>query len=449
MKNKIYTHIIAALLLCGICTGCSEDVFEEIDIMDIPVLLKGTFPTEGVTLEVGKSYTFEPKLKDDTNVQYSWMVNGAKVSSDPTYIFETTGLCQAEITCIIANEKGKITLKTSLKTNHDFTKGFFVVTAEEIGFYDTQKTAYYPSCYQALNKGEKFNGDIYAIPNDDKLYVTVKTNVSNRDHLFVIDKKTLQKKSSTSVRANLFYSFALDDRYMLLAGHSVYRYDTKSQTSVKLSNSIYPFIFRVGLLNDKLLLSRSYGSNDDNLYYYDLETVLNAEANQLPDPTAISNITQCDKSEFVKTADGSIFTLYSSSDDNEYKLLRISNDLTTEEIALSFAAPTTKWYDIYFPGIVGVSSTSENFILIPSKDHAIYKYVVGDASSLASPFIASPNAGIKLTGSGVQVDTETQKIYVLYSNSNVAVYNYDGTQVEVIELSEAPQHLIFTTEGSN
>ena len=457
MKNKLYTYIVTLLLICGVCTACSEDVFEEIDIMDTPVLLKGTFPTKDVIIEIGDSYVFEPQLKDSTDAQYSWNVNGQEVSTSATYTFKTTRPCQAEVSCTITNNMGKIVLSTMVSTNHDFTKGFYVVLPLEIGFYDTGKGAYYDSCYQSLNKGEKFGSDIYVMPYQSKLYITRNTNVSNTNHLFVVDGRTLQKKYATSIGANQLYTFMLDDRYMLITGGDVYRYDTKTQQAVKIYDYIYPFIFRAGLLNNKLLLSRSYNSQDDKLYYYELETVLNSGIEELPEAEVMSSIIQNNKSNFIQASDGSCYTLYSSSDNNEYKLIRILSDLTTEEVNLSFATPTTNWYNIYFPGITGVSSASNSFVLIPSKDNAIYKYTVGDESSLSTPFIAAPDDGKNLCGSGVLVDSEAQQIYALYQKPSgegkggyIVVYDYNGVQTKSISLGESiPQHLVFNSELSN
>ena len=173
--------------------------------------------------------------------------------------------------------------------------------------------------------------------------------------------------------------------------------------------------------------------------YYDVNQLLVAEAEATLDATEL-DITQKQKTNFVQASDGNVYTLESTEEG--CNLVKISNDFKLEKTATGFQQTTAKWYT---PTVGMVASETENIIYIPSADGTIYKYVINDASSLQTPFIAADAAGLPIAATP-QLDQKNGNLYVIYGQSKeskIVVYDKNGTVLNTIDCgSGIPSHIL-------
>lgn len=108
----------------------------------------------------------------------------------------------------------------------------------------------------------------------------------------------------------------------------------------------------------------------------------------------------------------------------------------------------------YSHGIYTVSlalSGTGNEIYIPAEDQSIYKYTLGNAASLNTPFIAAPEGDEEFSGAGINVNPQNGDIWVCYSEEiswntvgKIVVFNAAGSRIKSIDCGNtAPQAVLF------
>lgn len=442
--NKYNTLILIFWLAAGFMS-CEDDDCDQLhidtDMMGIPTVMKGSFPVGAQMVNIGDSIVFAPQLLDTTGVTYSWSVDGRVVSADSSFTFRVEQPCRARLICTLQNAKGKVILESDIASKQDLTKGFFVVQESEIGFYDEGTKKLYADCYQSFNAGAQLmnGGNILVTRVNQRWYVMENSYDIRSDNLTVIDPATLSRENGVNVATGLACFIPLNERYALLSGlDGVYRLDMLTLQKTQLAEETEGLICSGMVYNGKLLVNRTY-YDDVKVAYYDVKALIDAREGYLPDATEL-NITQNRKANFVQTKEGDVYTIGSAGSD--LHLVKIRKDFTSEAIALPFSMTKARyWSTMYFPGLA--TSPTENAIYIPSSDHAVYKYIPGDASSWLVPFVAAPGDGAELSGTGISVNSATGELYVLYSGM-IKIFDAAGTLKQTISSEAAdPQAILF------
>lgn len=443
--NRLYTILLIACITIGFA-ACTDDDCNGLhldNLANYPNVLKGTFPTEEQVLELGETLEVTPELLNPEGATYSWLLNGKEYSTEPSFSYPLDNPCRADLTCIITNKYGKVEMKTSFRTNHDFSKGFFYAANVTLNFYNTEENIAYLDCYGSLNAGQKFASSsssnyLHIDSYNGKLYVLLESNTSNIKHLFVLDAQTLYLENSAAINAGLCGINIINDKYGLIWGDGISRIDLHSLSSTKLLDKYSFNIYNALIFNGKVLTNDTY-SKESKVKYYDVNQLLVAEAEATLDATEL-DITQKQKTNFVQASDGNVYTLESTEEG--CNLVKISNDFKLEKTATGFQQTTAKWYT---PTVGMVASETENIIYIPSADGTIYKYVINDASSLQTPFIAADAAGLPIAATP-QLDQKNGNLYVIYGQSKeskIVVYDKNGTVLNTIDCgSGIPSHIL-------
>lgn len=444
--NKLYSTLFIAIMAVYFTACNNDDDCEELhlgNLANYPNVLKGTFPTESQILEMGETLEITPELLNPEGATYSWLINGTEVSTEPTFSYKVEKPCYADLKCIITNKYGKVEMSTSFGSNHDFSRGFFYFADGTFNFYDSEKKVTYQDCYGSINAGKTFGIGNYDSANisyhNGKFYVLAKISTSNKDQFFVVDAKTLYYENSAIVGANLSGLTILNDQYGLISGDGIHRIDLKSLSDTKLKSQYMFSIYNGLVFNGKVLSNETY-QIDSNVQYYDVNELLTAKEGEEPTSTEL-NIIQNQKTNFVLTKDGNAYTLEATSEG--HNIVKISKDFTLESVRLAFQ-PAQSSYST--PTIGMVASESENIIYIVSNDGAIYKYIIGDPSSLNQPFIAADASGFLITATP-QLNQQTGELYVVYgkkSEYKIFVYKKDGSLNYTVECgNSSPSHVLF------
>lgn len=435
------------------CEDADCDLFHiDNEMMGIPTVMQGSFPVGKLTPAIGDSVVFAPRLMDTTGVKYSWMLNGEEVSTDSAFVYRVEKPCRAKITCTLENPKGKVTLASSIVADYDLMKGILLVQNNGIDLYDAASGVLYQDVYASMNYGKGLRlgsyDDLCVLPNGDKLYAMKSTSTSNTEHLFVIDRKTLNEDNSAVIEANVDAFFLLDGRQALVAAGGVSRIDLLALSKTRLLKKYGSGIYNGLVFQGKLLANTT---NDDlvKLSVYDKDELLQAKEGEMPLAGEL-DIWQNGKVNFVKLADGNVYTLGCNADASEYYIVRIAPDFSLEKTLLPF----TPWIGGFSSGFYTASLTSDkngNILYVMGENGSVYQYVPGDASSLAAPLIGSPAGDLKVCGSGVNVNPANGELWVCYfeeidyeDNGKIVVYDAGGKQLRSIDCGKTkPQTILF------
>lgn len=448
--NKLYTTLLIVCLAVGF-TACNDDDCEDLHLGNLahyPNVLKGTFPTENLVLELGETLEITPELLNPEGVTYSWLVNGKEVSTEPTFSYKIDNPCRADLTCVIKNKYGKVEMSTSFNSNHDFSKGFFYVADGTFNFYDTEKKVTYQDCYSSLNAGNRItsSGNSLQVRRcDGKFYVLVESNTTNINHFFRIDAQTLYHENSAIVDAGLSGLTILNEKYGLLGGDGVRRIDLQSLSNVQLMDKYMFSIYNGLVYNGKVLANDTYG-DPSKVKYYDTNELIEAKENEMPAATEL-DITQKQKMNFVLGKDGNAYTLESA--DEGCKIVKINKDFTvSDEDKVSTNFQPAKGPSWSSPTIGIVASESENIIYIASNEGAIYRYVIGDPDSLKEPFIAADKSKSPIAAT-LQLNQQSGELYLIHAkrggeDNKIAVYSKDGEALYTVDCGKSiPSQILF------
>ena len=453
--NKIYTFILTVFLAIGFM-ACEDDSYDQlgidVDMMGIPSVLKGSFPVGTLTPAVGDSIVFAPQLLDTAGVSYAWELNGNVVSSDSAFVYKIEKPCRAKVVCTLKNAKGEVILEADIVSKSDLTEGVLVIQQGSVDYYDVKTGKLYSDVYSGLNYGNGISvgkyDDLYATRMNGKLYMMVSTSTSNVEHLFSADAKTLYAENSAVVGANLDGFLPLNDKQALVIGGGAYRLDLASFSKVQLLKKYGWALYNGIILNGNLLGNMTYKSLA-RVNVYGVDDLLNAAENGMPDPDTL-DIWQNGKINFVKAGDGDVYTIGCNEAQTEYYLVRIASDLTLKKEVLPFKPMLSGYsHGIYTVGLA-LSGTG-NEIYIPAEDQSIYKYTLGNAASLNTPFIAAPEGDEEFSGAGINVNPQNGDIWVCYSEEiswntvgKIVVFDAAGNRIKSIDCGNtAPQAVLF------
>lgn len=443
--NKL--HLISLIVCVSIgFVSCNDDDCEDLHLDNLahyPNVLKGTFPTENQSLSIGETLKITPELLNPENANYSWFINGEAYSNEHTFNYKIEKPCRVNLTCIISNEYGKVEMNTSFSSNHDFSKGFFYFN-ETFNFYDAEKKVKYEDCYSSLNAGKQIRADKPSICiNNGKLYILNNSSITNADHLFVVDSKTLYYEKSAVIGTHLHGMTILNDQYALVGGDGIRRINLKSLSNVSLTTNSSYSLFNGIVYNGKVLVNDTY-EKLSQVKCYNISDLLAAKENEMPPAIEPGlDITQNQKINFVQAKDGNVYTLEST--DAGCSIVKIDKNFAVQKIPVNFKPAKGPYWSS--PTVGMVASETEGIIYIASADNSIYKYIIGDPGSVKEPFIPADESGLPVAAT-LQLNPKTGELYAIYGkqweNYKIVIYNKSGKQVDSIDCGEnALSHIIF------
>lgn len=423
MKRNIYTILAAAVVLFALsaCEKDCNDTHINEGLMKYPTLLEGSFPVEVLHPALGDSIIFAPVLLDTTGARYQWILDGKEVSSDSVFVFKADQPCRGNIICRISNDYGSVEVTAEVVSAHDFSKGFFIQEQSTISFYDTSRGKLYRDCYGSLNGGAKMASGNYdrimLSMEGGRIYAAVSTSTSNRDHVYMIDAATLYRQSSSVLTANIGAITNLNDRYGLVFAGGIYRMNLSNLTAVKLFSEYGWESYNSILYLGRLLMNDTYDNYESTVKWYDAAQLLSATENSLPAAEQM-DIEQAAKFNFVKGADGCVYTVESKS--GQYYLVKIKPDFSLEKTEMPFEPLLLGYGD---KGNVLTAGRGGSDIYINASNGGIYKYVLG-GSMPSAPFITVDGMDDSEL-CGTYVDQRSGELYLMYS-TEVDWYEYEG-----------------------
>lgn len=414
MKRFFLFTLLAAFLAVGF-TSCSK---EKVNDPDAPVIGSIENAEDGMEMKVGESIVFTANMTTpEEESSYRWTVDNQTVGSKASYTFTPASIGQYAIQLLVINgsgyDKKEFTVNVVL-----YKGGFFVLNEGSYGRtmgtvdYFADANTRTPKVYQAANPGKELGN-------------TTEYGVNWNGNYYFVSKqgRTLVKASATSFKDQGTFvasvtgseadgrSFAgIDENYgVYTTSEGAYVVDLNAFKSTKylegskgtgttgmsaqcggaITAGNYIFVINV---EDGVLV---YSKNDFSLVRSDLC------------PAHIG---------FVKSKDGNIW----ASDGPKLYCINPNTLVVTETVLPSgVEVYTDQW--AWKPAMFDASAT-ENALYFASsvlngysvEVRDIYRYKIGDASSLAQPF-AKGGAADFLYGGGFRVNPENGDIVATFT----------------------------------
>ena len=400
-----------ALLLVAI--GCHKHN----DVVAPPTT---TAPANGGkdTITLGATIKLSAATVTTTGSTYAWTVNGANASADTTFAFTPTARGDYAIVYTVTNTGGASQQNFSIHVYGQYENGFFIANEGSYGSgsgtlsffrYDTQKkedsvyTKVNPGADMGANTTELEFGTVY----NNKVYLLVKAG----GPLVQADAYSLKETGRIPTAAS-------NDFRALLP------IDT-TKALVSTGSGIFPLNLQTVTLG--AALPAVSGEVQDMISAGNYIFVLSANdgldilnASDLSLKKTIPGI----QVGFAKAMDGSI---WAAGGANDSMLVKIDpSTLDTTNVALPFEVENT--FGFWHPGSMA-ASTKENSIYIGYNmpyvgATAIYKYVIGTPSSVATPFI-NIASGQQTYGAGVAYNPGKDQLVVTTVGSDYSTNDLD------------------------
>lgn len=392
--KTIHTLLLGGALLAAACSDDCDLTHIDSDLARYPQLVAGSFPSGDIRLAIGQTLTLAPETLNPEGVVYSWQLNGSEPVEGDTFTYTPEGPFRGELSCTAANDYGRATWRGTIRTTHDFAKGFFFAAGECLHFRDTDAAKSYTDVVASLNFGKTLLNDpsynrLSFARMGGRLLAYTKTSTSNEDHLFVLDAATLYLEDSGLELTNLMNVSPLNDLFAVaINSEGIYRFEPTGLYPTKVAEGGY--ISNTVLAGGKLLANATY-RDEAKVRVYDVAALLAADADHLAPYTELE-LVQNQKANFVQGSDGAWYTLGVA--DGASVLARIDAELNvTTAAALPFTPARAQYWGDHTIGIAAVGGS----IFIASQEGAVYRYT-GDDASLAAPFVAAPEDEESLSG---------------------------------------------------
>ncbi len=384
----------------------------------------GTDPNGGKdTITLGSSVRLSPTVTSDKPSTYAWMLDGSVVSTDSAYTFVPADRGDYSVSVTVSNPGGSASQSYDIHVYGRYENGFFLANegwyghgGGTLGFYRYDTQTLEDSIFSSANPGKDL-GPVtstleYGTVFNNRIYLSTKAG----GPLVQLDGSSLKETGRIATAAgNDFRALLPIDSTVAIVGTSDGLFSLNLQTMV--AGAVIPGV--TGEAGD-MLLAGNYifvlTGNDglDILNKRDYSVAKNI-------PGLVLGLT--------KSMDGSVWAAGGDS-----LLVRIDvSSLDTGNVKLPFEVNGS--FGFWHPGSI-TASAKENSIFIAynsaySGATSIYKYVPGNAASLAAPFIQIAN-GKELYGSGLAYDAAKDLLIVStvgsgfgdhYSDNNLVFYS--------------------------
>ncbi|WP_423735310.1 DUF5074 domain-containing protein [Chitinophaga caseinilytica] len=370
------------------------------------------------TIAVGQELELKPEFTQDAGISFRWTLNGEPVGDKATYTFKPRAHGDYKITFAASTPNGKDSAVYNITVLGQYANGVLVLNEGWFGtqsgsvwFYKYGADTLVPWVYHAVNPGKSLGGVMntlqYGAIHNGKLYMVVKAG----GPLVVTDASTLVEtgRVENAVSGKAMSFVGLDaTRGLIGADDGIYPINL---TSLAIGSKIAGVSGAIG----NMVKSGNYvfaHSNNDGMI------VLNATTYAVAGKPFKATV------GFVTGKNGRIYGAKDS--------LLMSVHPTTfvkDSVKMPFASvnPFGAWRSVQM-----ASSTVNDhiFIIQPAANWQygtkLYRYVVGNAASLAAPFITLP-AGQYFYGSGVNYDHHTDELVITTINGP-----YTGSENRVL-----------------
>lgn len=395
--KKFFSLILLAAVWAAGFTSCSKDDF------DLPVIEGIENAEDGMEMAVGESVTFRAQMSLAEETSYRWTLNDQKVSASDSYTFTPTAAGEYTIRLTAVNPSGGDMQEFTVKVVM-FRGGFFVINEGSFGrtmgsvdyFADPQTRR--AKIYQTANPGKELgNTTDYAAKWYGNYYF-----VSKQD-------RTLVKASADDFKDAGEFTAAVEDSDA----------DGRSFAGIDRHTGVYTtnrgaFIVDLDAFKSVAYLEGSKGVGQSGMsaqcggaivagdYIFVINVADGVYVYSKSDYSLVQTDVLCPAHiGFVQTKDGKI---WASDGPTLYAIDPVTLAVTETTLPDGLAVYTDQW--AWKPAMFDASAT-ENALFFASADgydvQKIYKYEIGNASSLAQPF-AQGGASDYLYGGGFRVD---------------------------------------------
>lgn len=449
---KTIYKLIMPLLTVVVLAGCGKDdcglTHYEITMQDIPNVIDGTFPVGTVYASVGDEIVFAPQLVNPDGVTAVWELNGVEVpgtraDGNPcSYTYRVDKPCLTTVRLLLKKNNATVEMQSEISCMPDLSRGFLVLSGNGLDFYDKQCATLYTDIYSSLNGGAGLVSGLEVTKHGGRLLLSKSTNIGNVKHLYSVDAQTLKLKRDAQIATDIGRVIPLNGDYGIVSGgFGIYRVNLNTLLSVQIRNQyFYSTIYCGAVSGGKLFANMAGGYINAKMRCFDVDELLAAGYNELDNWTEI-DVLQNGITGVVADAAGNVYTIGYDDVGSSYYFAAISPDLTITKTPLPFTPAIGRSKTIAL-------SKDGLSVYIPAADHSIYRYVVGDASSLSQRFIAPEENGHELSGRSINVDPADGTIYVCYHKSGVggciSAFDAAGSKTASIDCGDAkPQDIIF------
>ena len=398
MKRFFYTMILAAALAVGF-TSCSKE-----DDPDIPAIAGIENAEDNLSMAVGESITFTASVTPTEQTEYQWTLDGQEVSTELACTFapKQTGesILKFTATNVSGTDSREFTVSVVL-----YKGGFFVINEGSFGRtmgsvdYFADASTRTPHVYQTANPGKelgnttefgtKWNGNYYFVSKQDRTLVKASATdfVDGGEYSAAVAGSDADGRSFAGIDENYGVYTTSNGAYVvdlntfksvsyLEGSRGVGSTGMSAQCGGAITAGDYIFVINV----------------KDGVYVY-----------SKADRSLVRSEVLCPAHiGFVQSKDGNI---WASDGPSLYCINPKTLAVTKTDLPDGLEVYSDQW--AWKPAMFDASATENVLYFASAGDNYavqnIYRYQIGDASSLAQPF-ATGGANDYLYGGGFRVD---------------------------------------------
>jgi hypothetical protein len=395
------SFIVAAISIAGL-TSCSKDNQAEVVVPQIvaPGLKDGKD-----TIYIGDSRVLNPQLANVKNPTFQWLVNGVPAGTDTSFTFTATERGDYTISYKIISGNAMASYYYQVKVLGKFENGFFIVNEGwfnhgpgDVNFYRNGEDSLYQHVFQRNNPGKTLGAttEFGAIFNN-KMYLTSKSGVA----LVATDAGTMKETGRIDQLPAVPNSFLGVNTGTGLVGTESGLYPINLQ-SLTAGSKISSVSGQIG------------GMIQSGSYVFVMSQTDGVVALNSNDFSLAKKLVTADAG-FAMTPDGTIWA-------GQAKYLFAINPQTLKVDTIPTPFDIFGTWGGWNAGML-TASTVENAVFIGkaldewgNSGTEIYKYTVGNPTSLQTPFITIPT-GRNFYGAGVRYNPGNNTLVVTDTKS--------------------------------
>ena len=412
ISRKFQLSFIVAVISIAGFTSCSKDNQAEIVVPQIvaPGLKDGKD-----TVYIGDSRVLNPQLADVKNPTFRWLVNGVPASTDSTFTFTATERGDYTISYNVISGNAMANYYYQIKVLGKFENGFFIVNEGwfghepgDVNFYRNGEDTLYQHVFQRNNPGKTLGTTTeYGAIFNNTMYFVSKQGAA----LVAADAGTMKETGRIDQLPATPNSFVGVNTGTGLVGtvSGVYPINLQSMTAGSKISSVDG---QIG------------GMIQSGAYVFVMSQTDGVVALNSNDFSLAKKLVKADAG-FAKTPDGTIWA-------GQAKYLFAINPQTLNVDTIPTPFDIYGSWGAWNPGMM-TASTVENAVFIGralnewgNSGTEIYKYSVGNTTSLQTPFITIP-AGRGFYGAGVRYNPGNNTLAVTDMKSGFGQNSQDNT----------------------
>lgn len=395
------SFIVAAISIAGLAS-CSKDNQAEVVVPQIvaPGLKDGKD-----TIYVGDSRVLHPQLADVKNPTFQWLVNGVPASADSTFTFTATERGDYTISYKIISGNAMASYYYQVKVLGKFENGFFIVNEGwfdhgpgDVNFYRNGEDSLYQNVFQRNNPGKTLGSTTeYGAIFNNKIYLVSKAGAA----LVAADAGTMKETGRINQLPAVPNSFLGVNTGTGLVGTESGLYPINLQ-SLTAGSKISSVSGQIG------------GMIQSGAYVFVMSQTDGIVALNSNDFSLAKKLVTGDAG-FAMTPDGTIWA-------GQAKYLFAINPQTLKVDTIHTPFDIYGTWGGWNAGML-TASTVENAVFIGralnewgNSGTEIYKYTVGNPTSLQTPFITIPT-GRNFYGAGVRYNPGNNTLVVTDTKS--------------------------------